>query len=377
MAVDTASTSRSDGRGRSADSPEQIPARGWMDIAWRLVKAISEDRVMLIAAGVTYYLLLALVPALTAFVALYGLFNDPSTVNEHVNLLSGIVPPGGLQIIRDQLVRLTATGPTTLGITFFVSLVIAIWSASSAMQALFDAMNIAYEEEEKRNFLLRTGLALLFTLGAAVAAVVLLGAVVVVPLVLKFFNLGTGLDWAIRVISYALMLVVMLLGVGVLYRWGPSREQAKWRWITPGAVLAVVGIGVVSLAFSWYATSFSDYNATYGSLGAVIGLMTWIWLSVTVLIIGGELNAELEHQTARDSTTGEEKPLGGRGAYMADHVAPDGDEDKKPLPNGHDRTGDRGEPRKHIPLSTVAMALPAALALDWVRKRIGGRPPTR
>ncbi|MDB5562769.1 MAG: hypothetical protein JWN11_2187 [Hyphomicrobiales bacterium] len=359
------------GRGRQAESPQQIPARGWKDIAWRVFRSINEDRVLLIAAGVTYYLLLALVPSLSAFVSLYGLFSDPGTVNAHVNLLSGIVPPGGLQIIQDQLTRLTSTGKTTLGLTFFVSLVIALWSASSGMQALFDAMNIAYEEQEKRNFLVRTALALLFTLGAAVTAVIFLAVLVVVPVLLSVLHIGQGLDWLIRIVSYALMLVVLLLAIGVLYRWGPSREQAKWRWITPGAVLAVVGIGLVSLLFSWYASTFSDYNATYGSLGAVIGLMTWIWLSVTVLIIGGELNAELEHQTARDSTTGSEQPMGRRGAYMADHVAPDDD---------HSGEGERvynGSGRRRISLGTLALALPAALAIDWARKRSAARRPQR
>ncbi|HEV7718188.1 MAG TPA: YihY/virulence factor BrkB family protein [Arsenicitalea sp.] len=372
MAVAAQGRSAFDSRGRQADSPEKIPARGWMDILWRVFRSINEDRVLLIAAGVTYYLLLALVPSLSAFVSLYGLFNDPATVNAHVNLLSGIVPPGGLEIIKDQLTRLTSTGKTTLGFTFFISLVIALWSASSGMQALFDAMNIAYEEEEKRNFFVRTGLALLFTLGAAVTAVIFLGAVVVVPVVLALFHFGAGFDWLIRIVSYGLMLAVMLLAIGVLYRWGPSRKQAKWRWITPGAVLAVIGIGIVSLLFSWYASSFSDYNATYGSLGAVIGLMTWIWLSVTVLIIGAELNSELEHQTARDSTTGSELPMGQRGAFMADHVASNGD-----ARSGDGESFHNGSGRHRLSLGTLALALPAALVIDWAKRRNSGHRPQR
>ncbi|WP_375451875.1 YihY/virulence factor BrkB family protein [uncultured Devosia sp.] len=311
---------RQDGRGRQATSPTAIPFPGWKDILWRLYRSINNDRVMLTAAGVTYYVLLALVPTLTAFVSIYGLFNTRSSVVDQVNLLAGIVPTGGLEIIRDQLTRITSESDGTLGVTLLVSLAIALWSASAGVKAMFEGMNIAYHETEKRSFIRVNLLALGFTLGGAIAGVLVLGVVLAMPPLLALLPGGEGLEWAVRIASYIVMLGVVMLGIGALYRWGPSRQEAKWRWITPGAIMAVVAAVATSLLFSWYVANFSDYNATYGSLGALIGLLTWIWLTATLVIIGAELNSEVEHQTARDSTTGAEQPLGERGAAMADSV---------------------------------------------------------
>jgi len=319
--MSVAAPAASPSHGQLADSPTEIPPRGWRDVGWRLIHEVMEDRVMLIAAGATYYMLIALVPGLALFVSLYGLFNDPVDVYKQVSLLSGILPQGGLDILTDQLTRLAATGKPTLGVTLLVSLAIALWSANAGVQAFFDAMNIAYDEAEKRNFLVRTGLGFIFTLGFAIAAILFLAVVIVIPVALQFLYLGHGFDWLVKVASYVLMLILMMGGISALYRWGPSRSEAKWRWVTPGAALAVVGIAIVSVVFSWYAANFSNYNATYGSLGALIGFLTWMWLSATVVIVGAELDSELEHQTAKDSTTGAPLPLGARGAYMADHVA--------------------------------------------------------
>jgi membrane protein len=310
-----------DRHGQHADSPTQLPPRGWRDVGKRVFQRISADRAMLIAAGVTYYMLMALVPALVVFVSLYGLISDPAKVESQMSLLSGIMPPGGLSILNDQLTRLTTTGAPTLSITLLASLAVSLWSAAAGMRALFDAMNIAYHEEEKRNFFVLSAMGLGFTLAVLIAAIVFLTVVVFVPAVLQFIPLPAGSAWLVRVASYALMIVLLLVGISMLYRWGPSREQAKWRWLTPGAALAVFAIALASVLFSWYTANFSNYNATYGSLGALIGLLTWIWLSVTIVIVGAEVDAELEHQTFRDSTTGTPLPLGARGAYMADHVA--------------------------------------------------------
>lgn len=308
------------GRGRQADDPAQIPPRGWQDIVWRVIHGINQDRILLAAAGTTYYLLLSLVPTLTAFVAIYGLFNDRSTVIDQVKLLTGLVPAGGLDIIRDQLTRLTTQSDGSLSLTLVFSLLIAFWSASSGIKALFEAMNVAYHEAEKRSFLALNAIALVFTLGIAVAAMLVVGVAIGVPAMLAILPGGKGFDWTIRLISYGVMIFVLLAGIAALYRWGPSREQAKWRWITPGAILAVVALGITSVLFSWYVSDFSDYNAAYGSLGALIGMLTWMWISVIIVIVGAELNSEVEHQTAKDSTIGAPKSMGRRGAYMADTV---------------------------------------------------------
>lgn len=311
---------RQPGRGRQAEAPTEIPQRGWIDIFWRVFHGINEDRILLAAAGTTYYLLLALVPTLTAFVAIYGLFNDRATVIDQVALLNGLVPAGGLDIIRDQLTRLTTQSDGSLSITLIFSLLIAFWSASSGIKALFEAMNVAYHEDEKRSFFLLNAIALLFTAGAAIAAMLVIGVAIGVPTALAILPGGKGIDWTVRLISYVVMIAVLFGGISALYRWGPSREQAKWRWITPGAVLAVVALGAASVLFSWYVSNFTDYNAAYGSLGALIGMLTWIWISMIIVIVGAEVNSEVEHQTAKDSTTGHPKAMGERGAYMADTV---------------------------------------------------------
>ena len=311
---------RQRGRGRDATTPIAIPPSGWKDIVWRLYRGIAEDRILLTAAGVSFYLLLALVPTLTAFVSIYGLFNNRADVVGHVAFLSGIVPPGALGILRDQLTRLTAESNSTLGVTLIVALALAFWSASAGIKAMFEAMNVAYHEKERRSLLLVNGLALLFGLGGALSALLVAAVVVLMPQVITLLPGGKGLEWVVSIAAYIAMLLVISLGIAALFRWGPSREQAKWRWITPGAMLAVVALGATSVIFSWYVANFTDDNATYGSLGAVIGLMIWLWLCSTVVILGAELNSEIEHQTARDSTTGVEKPLGKRGAHMADTV---------------------------------------------------------
>jgi membrane protein len=364
--------------GRHADSPTEIPPAGWGDILWRLYHEINDDRTFLVAAGVTYYMLLALVPALSVFVSLFGLFNDRSTVGEHLDLLMGVLPSGGIDILKDQLTRLTSTPNSTLSLTLVISLVVALWSASSGIKALFDAMNIAYDETEKRNFFHLNLLAFAFTIGAALAAAVFLGVVVLMPAVFSAFYLGKGYEWLIQGMSYLLMIVLMLAGVGAIYRWGPSRQQAKWRWLTPGAILTVVITALVSILFSWYAASFGNYNATYGSLGGLVGLLTWMWLSITILLIGAELNSEVEHQTARDSTTGRPKPLGDRGAEMADHVAivgPGASRDGKERAPSDGSAGrqTRGRP-KRISLGLLAFAVPAAIILAWSQKDDTGRP---
>lgn len=273
--------------------------RGRVGATWRLYTKINEHRVMLVAAGVTYYFLLALVPFLSIFVSLYGLLSDRTTVNEHVSLLAGLVPSGGLDIIRDQLTRLTAAPPGALSLTLGASLLVALWSASAGIKALFDAMNIAYEEVETRNFLVLNLLALLFTLGIVSAAVLTLGVVIVLPLVFDVFYLGKEFEWLVKASGYIAMLLVLIVGIGALYRWGPSRHQGKWHWITPGTILTIFATALISILFSWYAANFGNYNAAYGSLGAIVGLMTWVWLTIIVLIVGAELNAGAERRPLR------------------------------------------------------------------------------
>jgi membrane protein len=310
---------RQPNRGRQASTPRAMPWRGWKDIAYRLIVGFNENRVLLTAAGVTYFLLLALAPSLSLFVTLYGLLNDATSVVEQLNLLTGVVPDGALDIIRDQLVRLTSQDDRSLGITLIVSLSVALWGAGAGIKALFEAMNVVYGEQEKRNFFAINLLALVFILGGLILASIMLSVVLILPVVLSLLSLSR-FDGLVQLGAYAVMLVFLLLALSAIYRWGPSRQEARWRWITPGSLFAALGIIAASLLFSWYAANFSNYSATYGSLGAVMGMLTWIWLSVTIVILGGSLNSEIEHQTTQDSTTGTAMPIGDRGAFVADTV---------------------------------------------------------
>ncbi|HEY7385583.1 MAG TPA: YihY/virulence factor BrkB family protein [Beijerinckiaceae bacterium] len=307
-------------RGRAAESPWQIPAKGWKDILWRTYEQMNQDRILAVAGGVTYFGLLALFPAVTAMVSIYGLFADAVTINQHLAGLSGLLPDGALQIVGDQVKRITENGSTALGIAFFSGLGLALWSANAGVKALFDALSVAYGEQEKRGFIKLNLLSLSFTLGAIIFILMALGAIVVIPVVLKFVGLGAIAEWVLWAARWPVLFAGVVFALAVLYRYGPSRDNPQWQWITPGSVLAATVWIVGSMLFSWYVANFGNYNETYGSLGAVIGFMTWLWLSVTIILVGAELNAEIEHQTVKDTTAGGPQPLGARGAHMADTV---------------------------------------------------------
>ena len=309
------------GRGRQAATPLRIPWRGWKDILWRAYAEISADRLLLIAAGVTFYAMLAVVPAITAMVSLYGLFAKASSINAHLGFLAGLIPAGAYDLISEQIVRIAAGSDGKLTFAFVVGLGVAMWSANAGIKAIFDALNIVYDEDEKRSFIRLNAISLSFTLGAVVVMLLAVASVVVLPLVLAYLGFAAERQAGfLPLLRWPALFVVVMLGLAMLYRFGPSRRDAKWRWVSVGSMFAAFGWLAVSVAFSWYLSKFADYNATYGSLGAVIGLMMWIWISTTVILVGAELNAEIEHQTARDSTVGGGKPLGARGAVMADTV---------------------------------------------------------
>jgi membrane protein len=308
------------GRGRQADRPEEIPARGWKDIAKRVLKEVSDDRVLANAGGVAYFALLAVFPGIAAFVSVYGLFADRATIAEHLSLLAGFLPGGAIQIIEEELKRLTAQDEATLGFTMVFGIATALWSATAGMKALFDTLNIAYDEIEKRSFFRLNLISLVFTVCALAFLLAALAAVIVLPTALELVGLGEGFEWFLHIARWPVMFAIVAVALAFMYRYGPSRDKPQWRWITWGsAIAAALWIGA-SMLFSWYAENFGSYNETYGTLGAVVGFMTWIWISAIVIMLGGEINAEMEHQTARDTTVGAPKPLGQRGAVMADSI---------------------------------------------------------
>ena len=278
---------------------------------------------MLIAAGVTYYGLLALFPAIAALVSLYGLFADPAGITERLSTLQGVIPDGAIQVIGNQINRIQAQGGGTLGLYFVIGLVVSLWSANAGTKSVFDALNAVYDEPERRSFVRYNAEALMFTLGGILFVILALGGIVVLPAVLAFVGLESMAGWIISLLRWPLLIVVTLFALALLYRFGPSRESSEWRWVTWGSAIAAVAWVAVSMLFSWYVSNFGTFNETYGSLGAVIGFMIWMWLSTTIVLVGAEINAQLEHQTRKDTTTGEPRPMGERGAHVADRVAGD------------------------------------------------------
>lgn len=307
-------------RGRQASSPSEIPAKGWKDILLRVYSNIGKHRVLALAAGMTYYSILAIFPALAALVAIYGVFADPGSIAKHLDQISGFVPSGAIDVAREQLTRVTSKGSQSLGVTFVIGLAVSLWSANAAMKALLDTLNIVYGEEEQRGFVKLNAVSLAFTLAAIAFVLVALGAIVVVPVVLSYLSLSNFADLLVRIARWPAMFVALALGLACIYRFGPSRTAPRWRWITWGSAAATLFWVAASGLFSWYAASFGKFNETYGSLGAVIGFMTWLWISAIVVLLGAELDAEMEHQTARDTTTGAPKAMGARGAKMADSL---------------------------------------------------------
>ena len=316
----TGGRAANEGRGRSATTPTEIPAKGWKDIVLRVYRGISDDRILANAAGVVFFVLLALSPAIAALVSIYGLFADPATISQQLDSVSGVLPTGAIDVIRDQLTRLTAQGSSTLGVSFVIGLVIALWSANGGIKALFDALNVVYQEREERSFISLNATSLVYTIGMIAFLMIALAALVVLPVALDHLPLHEVTSLVLKIARWPVLLVLVALGLSLIYRYGPSRREPQWRWITPGSAFAAIAWVVASLLFSWYATNFGNFNKTYGSLGAVIGFMTWMWLSIIVVLVGGKVNAEIEHQTARDSTKGGGKPLGARHAEMADTV---------------------------------------------------------
>jgi len=306
-------------RGREADRPGEIPARGWKDVVVRLKAQLKEDDIPLLAAGVAFFALLALVPTLVAVVSLYGLVADPSDVQRTVDDTLQAAPAEVRDLVSSQLERVIDSSPSGLRVGVFVGLALALWSASSGMKHLMGAITLAYDEVDDRKFLRLRGLALLLTVGAIVVALLALAGMVVPDGLDDSGSTGT-LRTFLQFARWPVLAVVVVLALSVLYRWAPDRDAARWRWVSPGALLATAVWLVASIGFSIYTANFGSYNETYGALAAVMILLLWLWISAFIVLIGAELNAEMEHQTERDTTTGRPKPRGERGAYVADHV---------------------------------------------------------
>ena len=277
----------------SHGSAEPVP-RDWKAILLRTFQQINEDRLLATAAGVVFYGLLAIFPAVTALVSSYGLFADPSTIAKNLQDLAVMLPNGTFSIVEDQITRVLAKGTGTLGVTFIFGLLMAIWSANAGMKAIFDALNVVYDEHEKRSFLRLNITSLAFTVAGLASILLMIGAVIAVPLALQRLGLGQRGEWLVSLGRWPALFLFLLTALAVLYRFGPSRTNPRWQWISPGAIAATLLWLAGSALLSWYLSNFANYTATYGSLGAAIGLMTWMWMSAIIVLCGAELNSEFD-----------------------------------------------------------------------------------
>ena len=314
---------RSRALGRTARSPAHIPWRGWKQVLHRAVREAGSDRVSLSASGCAFWATLSLFPAISMVIALYGMVFDPVTVEPQLENIRHLLPAPAFEMISERVRTLVSHPGSTLGVSLLISTAVTLWSASTGTKSLISALNLAYEEQERRGLLAFQAVGLLMTLGAILGAILALAILVLLPAVISFLGLSAHTQGLVQFGSFADLVIFVLSALSVLYRFGPSRRVAQWHWITPGSVVATVLWLIASLLFSFYVQHIATFNATYGPLGAVAGIMMWFWVTAYAVLFGAELNAELELQTAEDTTEGGPRPMGERGAFVADHVAED------------------------------------------------------
>lgn len=311
---------REPGRGREAGKPSDIPAAGWKDIAIRVKESLRDDQVLLLAAGVAFFSLLALAPTLAAIVSLYGLVSSPADVERQIADMTAGLPAEARTLLSDQLKTIVSASPAGLGFGLLVGVLTSLWSASAGMKQTMEAINVAYDEDETRKFLRLRGTALALTLAAIAVTIVMLGLIAVLPAVLNAAGMGSAGEVAVSILRWPVLAALMVGGLAVLYRYAPDRDKPRMAWVTWGAGVATLLWLVGSALFAIYVATFSSYNETYGSLGAVVVLLLWLYLTGFCVLLGAEVNAEMEHQTARDTTRGSEQPMGTRDAFVADSV---------------------------------------------------------
>jgi membrane protein len=307
------------GRGRAATAPWRIPVLGWKDILWRTYREVARARLPAQAASVTFFMVFATFPAVAAFVSLYGIFTNGVDVERHFTHVADFLPTDAVHVIGAEMMRITQTRDSTLGATFVVSTLLSVWSANAGMKALLEGVNVAYDEVEKRSWLRRT----VFTYFATLAGLLLLTALTAFAISAPMFAHGLGVRHARRWLTPVRWLLVYLAAAAVfslVFRFGPSRTLARWRWVAPGGALGAALWMGGSVVYTWGLDRFTHFGVTYGSLGAILGLMLWLWFSAMTMLLGAELNAEIEHQTAQDTTVGPYRPIGMRGAVVADSV---------------------------------------------------------
>lgn len=308
--------------GGQARTPTGIPGAGWREVAGRVIDAVREDHVTLLASGLAFRFLLALFPAMIAAVSIWGLVADPDTITTQLSQLTEVLPAEAAALIEQQLSDIAGAGTGALSGALVGSILVALWSASSGMMGVIEACNAAYDEVDERSFLHRRGLALALTIGGLLLLFVALGAIVVLPSLLGLLGLGAATEWAIRILRWPVLALLVLGGLAFLYRFAPDRRAPRLRWTSIGAVVATALWLIGSALFATYVAVAGNFAATYGALAGVVVLMLWLYLGSFAILLGAELNAEAERQTAVDTTSGADRPIGQRGAAVADSRPP-------------------------------------------------------
>jgi membrane protein len=307
-------------RGRRARSPARMPARGWRDIAIRTKRELKRDQVASVAAGVAFFGMLAIFPAMIAAVSLYGLLANPADVERQVASMSSMLPGPAQAVIGERLNALVSQPAGQLSLGLLLSIAVALWTASTGTKAMIDAVNLAYNERETRGFFKLRAMALAMALGLIVAGILAVLMVTLLPAAFSWFGFGEQGRFIVSIARWPALALGALIGLAVLYHFAPNRTRPRWRWVSVGAVVATLLWIGASLLLSLYVSNFGNYDATYGALAGVVVLMLWMYVSSLVILVGAEINSEIEGQTAEDSTVGPEKPIGRRGAVKADRL---------------------------------------------------------
>jgi membrane protein len=297
-------------RGREAETPTEIPVQGWGDIFLRVKAKVAADNLSIISAGVAFFSFLAIFPAMAALVSIFGLITSPTELQNYLHMIESLLPSEAVDVINNELTRIIQAQGSRLGWGALGGTVLALWSSVKAMSAMFAAMNVTYDEKEKRGFITLRAMALLMTLVAMLFVITSLGLIIGVNFVLRLIGIGEITASLINYSRWPLLAGSCILFLAVLYRYGPSRRQPQWKWVTPGAIVATLLWLLGSALFSFYVTHFASYNVSYGSLGVVVILMIWFFLSAYSILLGAEINAEMERQTLKNTTAGKPKPSG-------------------------------------------------------------------
>ncbi|WP_151174006.1 YihY/virulence factor BrkB family protein [Pseudoalteromonas ruthenica] len=307
-------------RGYQAQKPSDVPLRGWWDISKRLVHNLGQDNLSLAAAGVAFYGLLAIFPALAALLSLYGYLFSAADMVEQLDRALSLLAPASQDLVMSQVQELNAQSQASLSISAIVGFVLTIWSSSKGAQAMITACNISYHESKKRNLFIALLTRFVFAFGAIIIAVVALATIGILPVILNYVGFERNIDWTIKLITWALLAAIFLLSLSIIYRYAPHRRAAKWRWLSCGALIATCMWVVASIGFSFYVSRFASYSETYGSLAGVVIMLMWLYISAYIVILGAAINASIEQQTLTDSTIGEPRSRGERGATVADEL---------------------------------------------------------